>query len=202
MLIFWQQRLVFLATPKTGSTAVEMALESLAAIHVPRPPPLKHTTAQRYRRFLEPYLESASGARFDVVALMREPRDWLGSWFRFRQREEIAGGANSTEGLSFEAFVAAYMSDPQPAFARLDSQQRFLCLRDGSLGVDRLFCYEDIDRFVGFLEARLDFEIHLPRVNVSPAGATPLSPAAEARLHAHMAPDLELYRRVQAGETA
>jgi len=94
------------------------------------------------------------------------------------------------------------MSDPQPAFARLDSQQRFLCLRDGSLGVDRLFCYEDIGRFVGFLEARLDFEIHLPRVNVSPAGATPLSPAAEARLHAHMAPDLELYRRVQAGETA
>jgi hypothetical protein len=48
MLVFWDQRLVFLATPKTGSTAIAMALEPLASVSVQRPPVLKHTTVQRY----------------------------------------------------------------------------------------------------------------------------------------------------------
>jgi len=201
MLIFWQQRLVLLATPKTGSTALSVALEPLAAIAVHRPPALKHTTAQRFRRFLAPYLETASGERFDVVALMREPQDWLGSWYRYRQRDEIHGSDNSTEGLSFDQFVTAYMARPQPAFAQLGSQARFLGLADGSLGVDKLFCYEDIGRFVSFLEDRLDFEIVLPRVNVSPAGETRLSAHLQTRLQAHLAEDLALYARVKAGET-
>ncbi|MDP2063182.1 MAG: hypothetical protein Q8Q63_08470 [Phaeovulum sp.] len=202
MLIFWQQRLVLLATPKTGSTALSVALEPLAAIAVQRPPALKHTTAQRFRRFLAPYLETASGERFDVVALMREPLDWLGSWYRFRQRDDIAGSANSTEGLSFDAFAGAYMSRPQPAYAQLGAQARFLSLADGSLGVDKLFCYEDIGRFVSFLEERLDFEIVLPRVNVSPKGVTTLSAPLRTRLQMHLAEDLALYQRVKAGETA
>ena len=32
MLVFWEQRLAFLATPKTGSTAIAAALEPLAPI--------------------------------------------------------------------------------------------------------------------------------------------------------------------------
>lgn len=202
MLIFWQQKLVLLSTPKTGSTALSVALESLAAIAVARPPTLKHTTARRYRRFLAPYLETASGDRFDVVALMREPMSWLGSWYRYRQRDDILGGANSTEAVGFDKFVAAYMSNPQPAYAQLGSQHGFLCMPDGSLGVDKVFCYEDIDRFVAFLEDRLNFEIHLPRVNVSPQGSTKLSAGMRAKLQTHLAADFALYERVRAGETA
>ncbi|WP_372838457.1 hypothetical protein [Phaeovulum sp.] len=202
MLIFWQQRLVLLATPKTGSTALSVALEPLTAIAVQRPPALKHTTAQRFRRFLAPYLETASGERFDVVALMREPLDWLGSWYRYRQREDISGTANSTEGLSFDQFASAYMERQQPAFAQLGSQARFLSLADGTLGVDKLFCYEDIGRFVHFLEDRLDFEIVLPRVNVSPEGETSLSAPMRERLQTYLADDIALYERVRAGATA
>lgn len=202
MLIFWQQRLVLLATPKTGSTALSVALESLAAIAVQRPPALKHTTAQRFRRFLAPYLETASGERFDVVALMREPQDWLGSWYRFRQRDEITGSEKSTGGLTFDQFVTDYMARPQPSYAQLGTQARFLSLADGTLGVDKLFCYEDIGRFVSFLEARLDFEIVLPRVNVSPKGETRLSAPLAAQLRGHLAEDFALYARVSQGETA
>jgi hypothetical protein len=54
MLVFWEARLAFLATPKTGSTAIAAALESLAAVSVQRPPLLKHTTVHRYRRFIGP----------------------------------------------------------------------------------------------------------------------------------------------------
>ena len=32
MLVFWEQRLVFLATPKAGSTAVESALGEFSGV--------------------------------------------------------------------------------------------------------------------------------------------------------------------------
>lgn len=192
MLVFWDQRLAFLATPKTGSTAIAAALESLAAVSIQRPPLLKHTTVHRYRRFVGPYLEAASKDSFTLVALMREPRDWLGSWYRFRQRDET-DPERSTAGMSFDDFVRGWCADPRPAFADVGSQARFLRARQG-VGVDRLFRYEEIEGFVAFLEDRLDCEVILPRLNVSPKGATDLSPATEALLHEVAAEDFTLYQ--------
>lgn len=192
MLVFWDQRLAFLATPKTGSTAIAAALESLAAVSIQRPPLLKHTTVHRYRRFIGPYLEAASKDQFTLVALMREPRDWLGSWYRFRQREETPAG-KSTAGMSFDDFVQAWCQDPRPEVADVGSQAKFLRPRQG-VGVDRLFRYEEIDTFVHFLEDRLGCEILLPRLNVSPPGATELSSATEALLHEVAAEDFALYQ--------
>ena len=191
MLVFWDQRLAFLATPKTGSTAIAAALESLAAVSIQRPPMLKHTTVHRYRRFIGPYLEAASKDQFTLVALMREPRDWLGSWYRYRQREET-DPERSTRGMSFDDFVRAWCEDPRPAFADVGSQERFLRPRQG-VGVDRLFRYEEIDSFVAFLEDRLNCEVILPRINVSPMGATDLSPQTEARMREVAAVDYALY---------
>ena len=191
MLVFWEERLAFLATPKTGSTAIAAALESLAALSVQRPPVLKHTTVHRFRRFVGPYLQAASKADWTVVALMREPRDWLSSWYRFRQREET-DPSRSTRGMSFDDFVQGWCSDPRPIFADVGSQGRFLRPRQGE-GVDRLFRYEDIGTFVHFLEDRLGCEIILPRLNVSPPGSTDLSPATEALLHEVAAEDFALY---------
>lgn len=199
MLVFWDQRLVFLATPKAGSTAVETALESLAEVVVQRPPVLKHTPVYRYRRFVQPYLEkSAGGARFTVVALMREPVAWLGSWYRFRQRDDVMSPQNSTQGLSFDEFVAGYLEKPRPAFANVGSQARFLLGPDGN-GADHIFCYEAIDRFTAFLEDRLGYAVTLPRVNVSPEAETRLSPALEAALRQACAEDFALYDRVRGG---
>lgn len=191
MLVFWDQKLAFLATPKTGSTAIAAALESLAAVSIQRPPLLKHTTVHRYRRFVGPFLEAASKDQFTVVALMREPRDWLGSWYRYRQREETEA-AKSTAGMSFDTFVQAWCQDPRPGFADVGSQERFLRPRQGE-GVDRLFRYEEIGEFVHFLEDRLDCEITLPRLNVSPKGQTELSAKTEALLHEVAAEDFALY---------
>jgi len=191
MLVFWDQRLAFLATPKTGSTAIAAALESLAAVSIQRPPLLKHTTVHRYRRFIGPYLEAASKDQFTLVALMREPRDWLGSWYRYRQREET-DPSRSTRGMSFDDFVRAWCDDPRPDFADVGSQERFLRPRQG-VGVDRLFRYEAIDGFVEFLEDRLNCEVILPRLNVSPIGATELSPETEARMREVATVDYALY---------
>ncbi len=199
MLVFWDQRLAFLATPKTGSTAIEMALESLSALAVQRPPVLKHTTAQRFHRFLGPYLNVASGGHdFEVVALMREPRDWLGSWYRYRQRDDGVDAGRSTADISFDTFVQAWCADDQPDFAAVGSQAKFLESKHGK-GVDRIFRYEEIGKFTEFLEDRLGCEIILPRLNVSPAGATDLSPETEALLHRVGAAEFALYGSLRQG---
>jgi hypothetical protein len=195
MLVFWDERLAFLATPKTGSTAIAAALDSLAAVSIQRPPLLKHTTVHRYRRFVGPYLEAASKDSFTLVALMREPRDWLGSWYRFRQREGTEP-AKSTAGISFDDFVRAWCADPRPEFADVGSQGRFLRPRQG-VGVDRLFRYDEIDQFVDFLEDRLGCEIILPRLNVSPTGATDLTAATLALLRKVAAEDYAMYEAMQ-----
>lgn len=192
MLVFFEQRLAFLATPKTGSTAIAAALDSLAAVSIQRPPLLKHTTVHRYRRFIGPYLEAASKDSFTLVALMREPTDWLGSWYRFRQRDET-DPAKSTKGMSFDDFVRAWCQEERPDFADVGSQAKFLRPRQGQ-GVDRLFRYEDIGTFVHFLEDRLGCEIILPRLNVSPPGTTELSPETAALLREVAEEDFALYQ--------
>lgn len=196
MLVFWKPKLVFLATPKTGTTAIAAALESMAAVAIQRPPTLKHTTVHRYHRFLHGYLEAASGGPFAVVAMIREPRDWLGSWYRFRQRDGMTDAAESTVGISFDDFVQAYCRADRPEFANVGSQERFLRPRQG-LWLDQLFRYEDIGRFVHFLEEKLDCEILLPQVNVSPPGLLDLSAKTENLLHDFAARDFEMYQTLQ-----
>ena len=198
MLVFWDQRLAFLATPKTGSTAIEAALEPLAAVAITRPPVLKHTSVQRFHRFIGPYLEVASGATFTVAALMREPRDWLGSWYRFRSRDDVADARKSTAGISFDDFVLAHCSEDPPEFAAVGSQARFLTPKRDR-GVDHLFRYERIDDFVRFLEDRLGCEIILPRTNVSPEGELALAPSTMAVLRKFCAADYAIYESLAGG---
>ncbi len=191
MLVFWEARLAFLATPKTASSSVEEALADVAAMAVLRPPHLKHTNVQRYHRFIAPYLKQASGHDFTVCALIRHPEDWLGSWFRYRQRPDTAP-ANRTTGMTFEAFVTAWCGETRPAFADVGSQARFLHPRQGA-GVDHLFKYDEMDRFTDFLSERLDRKVTLPRVNVSPFGDTALSDSGRALLHQAAAKDFAMY---------
>jgi hypothetical protein len=195
MLVFWEQRLAILATPKTGSTAIEAALDSMAEIAIQRPPALKHTTVQNFHRHVGPYLQALAGGTFTLVALMREPRSWLGSWYRTRQRDDVGGSSRSTQGISFDRFVNDWCDDPQPDHAAVGSQAAFLAPLDGR-GTDHLFRYEEIGRFVDFLEDRLGHEIILPRLNVSPDANLDLSPLTEARLRQAAAADFALYDRL------
>lgn len=196
MLVFWEQRLVLLATPKTGTTSIAKALESRAAISIQRPPELKHTPVKRFRRFIGPYLEQVSKEPFTVVGVMREPRDWLGSWYRYRQRPGIPDKRRSTAGMSFDAFVKAYCSEKPPAFANVGAQAGFLRPEDAK-GVDLIFRHDRIGDLVSYLEERLATTISLPVVNVSPKAETSLSEETEALLHRFAARDFELYATLQ-----
>jgi hypothetical protein len=191
MLVFWRQGLVFLATPKTASTSIETALSPLAAVVVMRPPQLKHTNAQKYQRHVAPFLGDAKGTSFVTTAVMREPLDWLGSWYRYRQRDDEVP-EKSTRSISFDDFILAYCQPEQPEFAKVGAQATFLTPA-GFRPVDHIFRYEDMDLFIRFLEKRLNTRITLPQVNVSLRASLDLSPAVRTRLLQDRAADFALY---------
>ncbi|MCW1932698.1 sulfotransferase family 2 domain-containing protein [Pararhodobacter zhoushanensis] len=197
MLVFWEQRLVILATPKTGSTAIETALAPLASLSVMQPGALKHSDARNWQRFLRPYLRELSGQDFTAVALMREPIDWLGSWYRVRQREDMFELPGSTMGMSFADFIEGHLDTPRSVVADVGCQSAFLKGDDGrACGVDRLFRYEEIGGFVAYLEELLDFAIELPEVNVSPKGDGALPDALRARAQTRLSADYALYASI------
>jgi hypothetical protein len=196
MLIFFDQRLVILPTPKTGSTALMAAIEPLASVVVRRPPALRHVTVGRYHRTFSSWLWQQTGQNFRVVALMREPESWLSSWYRFRQREEVMAPDNSTRDISFDDFVRGWCASERPAFADVGSQGRFLRPTPDGDWLDQLFRYEEMDSFVEFLEAAFDRAIVLDHKNVSPAATLTLSPDVRDLLRRTAADEYRMYRNL------
>ncbi|MEJ6398796.1 gamma-glutamyl kinase [Yoonia sp. 208BN28-4] len=170
MLVFWKEKLVFLAVPKTGTTAIEGALAPRASIVMRDPPVLKHSPVYRYNRYVEPFLTEAGGAEaMETVAVVRHPVDWLSSWFRYRNRNELVGEPNSTRDVSFNEFVLEYCREKPASFANVGAQSKFLLRRrDQKLGVDHLFSYERPQSLYDFFEERLQTKVETKRVNVSP----------------------------------
>lgn len=194
MLVFWKEKLVVLAVPKTGTTALATALAPHADILVNDPPELKHAPVYRYNRFFRPMFEKACGVEnLDIMAVMREPISWLGSWYRYRQRDFLRGKPTSTAGLSFDEFILGYLEDEKPAFARVGSQAKFLEPRPNGTQAKYIFRYEAPQETIRFLEERLDIALDLGRENISPARPLDLSPHIEAKLREKYAEDFALY---------
>jgi hypothetical protein len=198
VLVFWKEALVFLAVPKTGTTALEGALAPRASMVLRDPPILKHTPVYRYRRFLAPYFGTAGGVELQTVAVVRHPVDWLGSWYRYRSRDDLAGHPNSTRGISFDDFVTEYMRGKPASFATVGSQVKFLSDGNGTLSVDHLFRYEAQPRLIAFLEERLQVRLNLPRLNVSPVAEITLSPDVRSKLESKCAAEFAAWEAGQA----
>ena len=199
MMIFFNERLAYLAVPKTGTSALERALGSKASAVFRDPPGLKHTNARGFERKFRKLFERNTLAPLETMAVMREPMAWLGSWYRYRQRPALSGHKNSTEHVSFDAFIEAYLSPEQPAFARIGSQGRFVTDEHGDLLVNHLFSYADLDTARRFLERRLSTTIDLKPVNTSPRARTELSTDLEQELRVKCALDFQIYAALAEG---
>jgi len=199
MLCFVSKRLTVLATPKTASTSIEAALLPHADVIIRGPTTMKHMRYQTYRMTMETMLRRRAGGHLTTCALMREPVSWLGSWYRYRQRDRLCGSPSSTREISFDEFVAGYLQDPQPAHARIGRQSRFLTDARNGRRVDRIWRYDDIADFVAFLEERLSLTLVLPQLNLSRAGVgvgvgqPELSSGMRQQLRDALAEDFALY---------
>tara|TARA_R110002110_G_scaffold20312_10_gene82460 strand:+ start:1289 stop:1882 length:594 start_codon:yes stop_codon:yes gene_type:complete len=196
MLVFYKERLAFLSVPKTGTTAYERALAPRADMVISEPPMLKHAPVYRYNRFIRPMFERVCDVDLEVMAVMREPISWLGSWYRYRQRPFMQGKPNATHKISFDDFVLAYMKGNKPGFADVGSQVQFMKSQPNGTGVTHFFRYEDQPRLNAFLEDRLEVTLSLTRENVSPVVPLELSADVEARFRRKCADEFELYASI------
>lgn len=193
MLIFYKEKLAFLSVPKTGTTAYESALRPHADMVISSPPELKHAPVYRFNRWIRPMFDRVLSTELELVAVMREPIDWLGSWYRYRQRPALDGRPNSTKDVSFDEFVRAYCKGKQPAFANVGSQAKFLEPQPNGCAVTHLFRYENQDRIQRFFEDRLNTRLDLKRRNQSPRAKLSLSPDVEALLRRKRPEEFERY---------
>jgi len=196
MLVFYKERLAFLSVPKTGTTAYEKALGPRADMVISEPPMLKHAPVYRYNRFIRPMFLRVCDAEMELMAVMREPISWLGSWYRYRRRPFMRGKPNSTENISFDDFVSAYVKGNKPGFADVGSQAGFMKGQPNGTTITHYFRYEDQPRLQAFLNERLDINLTLTRENVSPPMELELTADVESRLRRKCAEEFDLYASI------
>ena len=196
MLIFLRHNLTFLATPKTGTTAVEMTLRPEAEIIFAKN--RKHLTASRYVNKVAPFLEETFGVRPPSVAVMREPVDQIRSWYKYRQQERHIDTSVSTHEITFDQFVREVISDDPPKRAQIGRQFSFLTDGQGHVLVDHIFSHAHRDGFEAFLSDRLGQPVAIPERNVSPDVAASLEPSTLTALKKARPEDFALYDTVMA----
>ncbi len=196
MLVFSEQNLVFLAVPKTGTTAIEMALRPKADVIFAKQ--RKHTTALRFRTKISPFLRNAYDMNPKPFAVMRDPIDQIASWYRYRKNVDEAYPERSTVGISFDEFVLAVIEDEPPAFAAIGSQLNFLTSNRRKLLVSHLFAYEKMELLHRFLSEHFGEEFVFKQKNVSEDADTTLSPDVEVFLGAAREHEFALYDRLMA----
>lgn len=194
MMISVRHRFAFLAMTKAASTSIEAAIAPHCEIVVTGDPRLKHMSFRRYQRFFGKFLDSYDIAGVETFAVIRHPVDWLHSWYRYRGRPGVAA-EKSTRGISFDAFVEAWLISDQPEIARVGRPMEFLRTKDGELGIDRLYRFEHVPTLLADLSQRVGETLPEPRKNTSPAGTLELDPKLRARLERRLARDIETYEQ-------
>lgn len=208
MMYIAAAKLVILSQAKTGSVALENALLHLSDWAIRRPNALKHMTYGTFSERFAPLLQELGGLKrtdYEVVAVMRQPLDWFGSLYRFNTRETWGSEAERQNrylgDMSFDAYVREICTRYKDRTRQVDSGSpcRVALAADRTIGVDRMFPYEDLSGLLDLLAKRTGEVLTLKRVNVSPERELPLSDemrakfartyALETRLHASLRRD-------------
>ena len=196
MIFLYHARLVILSQPKTGTTALDNALSQRASIAVNNPPPMKHMQYPKFMNFVAPWILAQTGLTrrdYEVVSVMREPVDWIGSWYRYRTRDQlnvaghVARTTNYTGDVSFDTFVQEALKPKREraSYATLGSPCGVALTADGSVGCDRIFPYEDLTGLYELIEERTKRPVDVKLMNVSPIDVDmTLSDETRARLAA------------------
>ncbi len=197
MIISKRGRFVYFATPKTASTSVETCLRPFATLALSEDPSLKHMGVRKYRKVIEPILESIGvKEKLETYAVVREPIEWLFSWYRYRTRKEIPNKENSTSHLTFNEFVESYLQSDPPRFAKVGNPCNQIYLNGKKeIGVDHVIAYDRITELVEILAARLDTGISLDMFkNVSPQMEMEISAANYKALENYFSHEMGIYQ--------
>ena len=199
MIVFIKENLEILANPKTGTTALEQAIGKDADLIVLNPSEMKHFTISQFNFRFRSMCEKFGHAPMETTCLVREPIDWLGSWYSYRQRDDVASRSVSTRGISFDQFILDYLAEERPVWADVGDQVKFVTEKSGKVGVDYVFQYEQWPLAIEFLQHRLPHlaqHMQLPRANMSPQADLTLAATTRQALERACADQFELWHNI------
>lgn len=202
MLIGLKYKFIFVANSKTASTSIESVLEKYADISEKVDPKKKHQTCIQILTNYKKELDAAGGAdSFFKFGVMREPIDWLYSWYRYRSGNEGIE-AKIRQELSFEEFFHRgdwnIWLDKENQVPRLQSRH-FVSKISDNLLVNKLIKFENLEPELNVVLSRLGLpaEKKLPVKNKSRIEKNlNLSPEFEVQLKHHLSKDIEMYKAI------
>lgn len=167
---------VFLSAPKCASTSIESVLSDYSDGGFSGHPAIKHINALRYKKNIEPIFAKKIPLKkknnIEIVCVMREPLEWLHSWYRYRARSELSSPKhpqhkNYTGNITFNEFIKNYLKEEKPSFARVGQQSTFMEDRQGELIVDRIFRLDSLHEAEIFFSKKIGKDISFPQANTS-----------------------------------
>ncbi|MDZ4829031.1 MAG: hypothetical protein SGJ09_02390 [Phycisphaerae bacterium] len=164
-----ERRIAFIHVPKTGGTAIMKALESIPDA-VPLMP---HARARDVRDILSP----ETYATMTTIAVVREPFDWIGSYWRYMQQDENHPLFEAMRGASFPSVVRR-ASQLLPIGWR---QTDYITDESGKRIVTHVLRFERLDDEWEELALKLDLRCDLPRLNESRPDANSMDCGAAER---------------------
>jgi hypothetical protein len=200
MLISVHKRFVFVANTKAASTSIEAVLARHAEISRPGGPQEKHTPLAQVRwdyRFLftMPDYPFESFFRFGV---MREPLDWIESWFRYRKGNKVASPLPAS--MTFAEFWEQGDWNIRRRDGTPYQQSDMFVDKRGAVLTDLIVPYHRLNEALPIVLQALGIKADVPHLNVSTLKSVDrsLSPELRARLRAHYAADYALFDSLDA----
>lgn len=198
MLIGLEKRFVFVANTKTASTSIETVLKPHAECHHAGTSERKHIPLMRALNEFPEYFgpDGARAGDYFKFGVMRDPIDWIGSWYRYRKGNKVA--APLPKDMDFAAFWAqgdwnVFRRDGSPYL-----QRNLFCDPQGTLLADVVIPYHQLGPMFGAICDALGIETTLPRENASRLTDFTLPEAMADTVRAHYAPDYALWDTLEA----
>lgn len=167
MLISVKNKFVFVANTKTASTSIEHALMPHCEIYCGGTPARKHLPMHMIWKeygflFNQPNHPSSDYFKFGV---MRDPIDWIGSWFRYRKGNKVESPLPDT--MPFVDFWKQKDWNIYRSDGTRHLQKDMFIGPKGYLWADMIIPYSKLNSEFSAICDALDIRCPLPRKNVS-----------------------------------
>ena len=197
MLIGIERKFVFVANTKTASTSIETALAPVSEIALKGTPQRKHMTLHAaIEAHPEIFTQPGQWPRFFFkFGVMRDPLDWISSWFRYRSSNKVDSPLPA--GMSFAEFWEQQDWNFRHADGRPFLQREMFCGPQGRVLADVIIPYPRLGEMFGTVCDGLGVQRPLPRENVSKKReAGPIPETLQRELRAFYAEDYALWERL------
>lgn len=169
MLISLKKGVGFISVPKCASTTIEHAFRDFCDVKMTGNPAIKHVKYRDVESHLFPFFSVYGQSLPYMFAVMRDPLDWLVSWYSFRSRNALRDPAhphhgNYTGNMSFLDFIGEYCAPKPVQCALVGVQSDYLRNETGEIGVDQIVPLARVGSDVPDLLER--FGISIPKLDM------------------------------------